>query len=84
MFGLLTIGGQPGPAGTIVTATFDGVPGPTVATTAAGGYRVDFPSGGEDCANRAGAAIAVVINGQVFATGTVGGSPATRVDITIP
>ena len=39
LFGLLTIGGQPGPAGTIVTATFDGVPGPTVATTAAASTR---------------------------------------------
>ena len=84
VFGLLTIGGQPAPAGTIATATFDGVTGPSQASTAAGGYRVDFPSGGDDCANRSGAALAIIINGQAFPTGAVGNSPATRVDITIP
>ena len=83
VFGLLTIGGQPGPAGTIVTITFDGAAGRSVVTSAAGGYRVDFPSGGEDCANRAGAAIAIVVGGQAFTVGTLGGSPATRMDITV-
>ena len=84
IFGLLTIGGQPGPAGTMVTITFDGAPGPSVTTIAAGGYRVDFPSGGEDCANRAGSGLAIVVNGQSFAAGTLGGSPANRFDITVP
>ncbi len=84
VFGLLTIGGQPGPVGTIATATFDGVTGPSQASTAAGGYRVDFPSGGDDCANRGGAAIAIVINGQPFSAGTAGATPANRLDIAIP
>jgi hypothetical protein len=84
IFGLLTIGGQPGPAGTIVTITFDGAVGPSVTTSAAGGYRVDYPSGGDDCANRSGAALAIVVSGQSFAAGTLGGTPATRLDVTVP
>jgi hypothetical protein len=84
VIGLLTIGGAAAPAGTVVTLTFDGVPGPTATTTAAGGYRVDFPGANDECANRPGAAIAVVVNGQSFPTGAVVGSTVVRKDIAVP
>lgn len=84
VIGIFTIAGAPAPAGTSVSLAFDGVIGPTRATTAAGGYRVDYFAGPEGCANRVGAAIAVVYNGQVFPTGhTVGDSPGAPVNVTI-
>jgi hypothetical protein len=88
IFGTLTVAGQPAPAGTIVQATFDGRPGVARFTAEAGGYRIDFDTGGESCINRAGAAIGVLLNGQVVATGkNVGqvmpGDPF-RFDIALP
>ena len=75
VIGTLTIGGAAAPAGTVVSLSFDGVVGPSRETSAAGGYRVDYAAGGADCANRVGASIAVIVNGQAFSTGaTVGGS----------
>ena len=69
------------PGSTAVAITFDGAAGPAGTVTVEGnatGYRVDYSSGGVDCANQAGAAISIVVNGQVFPTGaTVGsGDPA--------
>lgn len=72
------------PAGTSVSLAFDGVAGPTAVTAKAGGYRVDYGAGGQDCANRVGAAISVVVNGRSYSTGhTVGDSgPLLQFDIT--
>ncbi len=69
VIGLLTIGGAAAPAGTVVSLAFDGVVGPSQASAAAGGYKVYWTAGGEGCANRVGAAISVVVNGQFFPTG---------------
>ncbi|MCK6563431.1 MAG: hypothetical protein L6Q80_01630 [Dehalococcoidia bacterium] len=86
--GQLTIGGQLAPVGTVVSIAFDGVVGPGRPTVAAGGYRIDWSAGGEDCANRFGAAISIVVNGQAFASpysvGSTGGSPFIRFDIAVP
>jgi hypothetical protein len=62
---------------------FDGVPGPVEATTAAGGYRVDFGvSTDDDCANKAGAEISIVIDGRAYESGVeVGQAAAFRVDV---
>ncbi len=88
LVGFLTIGEAPAPAGTIVSLAFDGVIGPSRATTAAGGYRVDWSAGGDGCANRFGALIAVVVNGQSFASpftvGSSGGNPLQRFDVAAP
>lgn len=88
MVGQLTIGGQLAPVGTVVSIAFDGVVGPGKPTIAAGGYRVDWSAGGEGCANRFGAVISVVVNGQFvtspFSVGSTGGSPLIRFDVTIP
>ena len=49
----------------------------------AGGYYVDFNAGGGDCANKVGAAISVIVNGQTYGTGqTVGGGAVViRLDV---
>jgi hypothetical protein len=88
LFGTLTFAGQPAPAGTIVQVLFDGKPGLARATTQAGGYRLDFSAGGPGCANQVGAAISVLVQGQVFSTGSkvgdiVAGEPFRR-DIAVP
>jgi hypothetical protein len=58
--------------------------GPTRLTSAAGGYRVDYNAGPETCANRVGASIAVVVNGQFYPTGhTIGDSPGAPVNVTV-
>jgi hypothetical protein len=72
----LTIGGAAAPAGTAVSLAFDGVVGPSRSTTAAGGYRVDYSAAGSDCANRVGATISVIVNGQAFSTGAAVGDGA--------
>jgi hypothetical protein len=81
--GLLKIDGVDAPAGTTVQVAFDGVPGPEAVTREAGGYRVDFGiATSADCANRAGAAISIVIDGVEYETGRVVGSAAAiRFDI---
>lgn len=88
MVGQLTIGGALAPIGTVVSLAFDGVIGPGKPTVAAGGYRVDWSAGGEGCANRFGAAISVVVNGQYFVSpftvGSTGGSPFIRFDVAVP
>ena len=84
VFGLFTIGGAPAPKGTSVSLAFDGVVGPTRATTADGGYRVDYAAGPTTCANRVGAAISVVYNGGFYPTGhVVGDSPGVPVTKTL-
>lgn len=73
------------PAGTSVSLAFDGVIGPTAVTASAGGYRVDYGTGGQDCANRVGAAISVVVNGTFYPTGhTVGDTPGLPLRFDIP
>ena len=71
--GLFTIGGQPAPAGTLVTITFDGARGPSMYTTDAGGYRVDYAAGGQGhdppCTNVVGAEIGLLANGVLLDTG---------------
>ncbi len=80
VFGLFTIGGVDAPAGTEVGLAFDGVVGPVRATTAAGGYRVDYGAAPETCANRVGSGISVYYNGVLYPTGrTVGDSPGAPV-----
>jgi hypothetical protein len=83
VIGLLQIDGEDAPAGTEVMVAFDGVPGPAETTTAAGGYRVDFGvSTDDDCANKAGAEISIVIDGQAYESGVeVGQAAAFRVDV---
>jgi hypothetical protein len=79
----LKLEGTDVPAGTDAMVAFDGVPGPTRATAAAGGYRVDYGVATTgDCANRNGAKISVIINGVAYDTGTtVGAAIAFRFDI---
>lgn len=88
IFGLLTIGGAPAPAGTVVTVLFDGVAGPSVTIGEPGGYKINWSAGGSDCANRVGAAVAVSVNGQVFDSGQTvgggGGTPIIRLDVAVP
>jgi hypothetical protein len=92
VFGLLTINGEPAPRLTLVTLTFDGHPGISAYTSAAGGYRVDYAAGGQGhqppCINQFGAAIGVLVNGQQVATGVLVGDPVAnpilRFDVTIP
>ncbi len=86
VFGLLTIKGADAPLGTVATLAFDGIPGPSEASTQKGGYAVEFRSSNETCANRVGAALSVIINGQSFATGRIVGSTEAfvRFDIAIP
>lgn len=90
VFGLVTIGGLPAPVGTIVQLTFDGKGGPAerVAVDARGsGYSLIFDKGGPGCANRVGAAVSVLVNGQAVSTGKLVGDvelDAYRFDIAIP
>ncbi|MEO8539093.1 MAG: hypothetical protein ABI577_05075, partial [bacterium] len=84
VIGIFTIGGAPAPAGSVVSLAFDGVIGPGRPTTAAGGYRVDYFAAPEGCANRVGASISVVFNGQFYPTGhAIGDSPGAPVNLTI-
>lgn len=92
LFGLLTIGGVPAPAGTIVYLTFDGKPGSGVYTAAAGGYSVFYAAGGQGheppCINQVGSEIGVEVNGTVVGSGVHVGDPAAnpalRFDVAIP
>ncbi|MBI2764961.1 MAG: hypothetical protein HYX53_03520 [Chloroflexi bacterium] len=69
VIGTLTIGGAPAPAGTIVQMVLGGKLGLASRTAAAGGYRVDYWAGAAGCSNESGAAIGVLVNGQVFDSG---------------
>jgi len=81
--GSLRISGTGAPLGTVVYLAFDGVLGPSKTTTKAGEYNVDFWTGGETCANRVGAAISVVVNGQSFASGHTIGDGAYLIPVLI-
>jgi hypothetical protein len=84
IFGLLKINGEDAPVGTPVSLAFDGVIGPTVTTTSAGGYRILWGAGGGDCVNKSGAALAVVVSGRLFDTGQLaGGNIVIRLDIDV-
>ena len=71
--GHFTIAGQPAPAGTLVTMTFDGGIGVSAYTTAEGGYRVDYAAGGAGhdppCINQVGAEMGLLVNGVLVDTG---------------
>jgi hypothetical protein len=87
--GALSLHGGAAPIGTLVTVAFDGVAGPSRATDESdakqGGYHVDFYIAAESCANRAGATISVIVDGQVFSTnGRVGGAQLTVAPIVVP
>jgi hypothetical protein len=85
VIGTMTIKGSPVPAGKAVGLAFDGVPGPSQATRAAGGYRVDFSPGDAACANRDGASIAIIVDGVLYPTPLVVGAAAgQRFDLLIP
>lgn len=87
VFGRLTIGGANVPAGTTATLLFDGVAGYSASTREPGGYRVDYWAGSSDCANRVGAEISVMVNGQAFPTGRSigdGGGPVIVLHIALP
>ncbi len=87
VFGRLTIGGAKVPAGTTATLLFDGVAGYSASTREPGGYRVDYWAGSSDCANRVGAEISVMVNGQAFPTGRSigdGGGPVIVLHIALP
>lgn len=93
IFGFLTIGGEPAPAGTLVTVTFDGHQGPSVYTAAAGGYRIDYSAGGQGhtppCTNVVGSRFGFVVNGEtVVSTAVDVGDPIASLvfdfDIAIP
>jgi hypothetical protein len=88
VFGLVTIGGAAAPAGTVLALAFDGVPGPTATVTVEdgkAGYRMLYAGGGGDCANKVGAAMSLIVNGQAFSTGgLVGGGVALRFDVVVP
>jgi len=67
----------------VVSLAFDGVLGPSRTTDKAGEYNIDFSAGGEACANRVGAVISVVVNGQSFASGHTVGDGAYLIPVLI-
>jgi hypothetical protein len=92
LFGHFTIGGQPAPAGTLVTLTFDGKPGPNIYTAAPGGYAFFWSAGGQGhnppCINQVGTEFGFLINGQAVRTGVHVGDPEAYLvfdfDIALP
>ncbi len=79
VIGLFTINGQPAPAGTLITLTFNGLPGPSAFTAAAGGYRVDYAAGGQGreppCINEFGSLLGLLVDGVLTDTGVHVGDP---------
>jgi hypothetical protein len=92
IFGLFTIGGEQAPAGTLVTLTFDGKPGPSAYTEAAGGYRVFYAAGGQGheppCINIVGSMMGMTTGGQHLESGAAVGDVQTRLafrfDVAVP
>ena len=79
VFGLVTIGGLPAPASTVVQLSFDGKAGPAERVTVdsrGSGYSLIFDNGGPGCANRVGAAVSLLVNGQAVSTGKLVGDIA--------
>ena len=91
IFGLLTTAFVQAPAETLVTLTFDGEPGISEYTIAAGGYRVFYAAGGQGhsprCINEVGSALGLLINGVRIDLGVKVGDeaarPALRFDVSI-
>ena len=77
--GSITLGGEPAPPGTVVSLAFDGVAGPSTQAVVEDGvasFAIDYAPGPDDCANRMGAAVTVVVNGVAYPTGhSVDGDP---------
>jgi hypothetical protein len=88
ILGLLTVGGVAAPVNTVVQITFDGKAGLASAVRETGGYRVFYEAGGATCANKVGAAMAIVVNGLSFDTHVKVGDPEAavffRFDIAAP
>ncbi len=82
IFGTFTIGGAPAPPGTLVTLTFDGKPGPSAYTEAAGGYRVFYAAGGQGheppCINVVGSMMGLTTGGLHIESGSAVGDVETR------
>lgn len=82
VLGLLAFGGVQAPAETLVTLTFNGLPGPSEYTLAAGGYRVFYAAGGQGhdprCINEVGTELGLLINGVQINTGVKVGDEAAR------
>ncbi|MEP6871212.1 MAG: hypothetical protein ABI939_05105 [Anaerolineaceae bacterium] len=91
IFGLLTLGSVQAPAETLVTLTFDGQPGVSEYTVAAGGYRVFYAAGGQGheprCINEVGSELGLLINGVPINVGVKVGDeaarPALRFDVSV-
>ena len=92
VIGLFTIGGQPAPAGTLITLTFNGRRGPSKYITEAGGYGIFYAAGGQGheppCINQVGSEIGVLVNGQAEQSGVMVGDPISRLvftfDVALP
>lgn len=84
IFGTLTVGGAPAPAGTTVQILFDGKAGPAVRTTDAGGYKILFDVGGASCSNHVGAMISFRVNGVLVETVRSVVADSVRHDIALP
>lgn len=77
ILGLLTIGGVPAPAGTVVQSVLDGKLGPAAFVREAGGYRLDYDIAGPACSNHTGVTIGVLVNGQIATAPRLIGDPLT-------
>ncbi len=92
VIGLFSIGGEPAPAGTLITLTFDGKRGPAAYIPEAGGYRVFYAAGGQGheppCINQVGSELGVMVNGQAVQSGVRVGDEASRLvfrfDVALP
>lgn len=92
IFGTFSIGGEAAPAGTLVTLTFDGKPGPSAYTAEAGGYRVFYAAGGQGheppCINIVGSLMGLTTGGAHVETGAAVGDVQTRLafrfDVALP
>lgn len=86
--GIITIGGEPAPPGTVVTLLFNGVAGPSAAVVVEdgrSGYSFRFSPGPAGCANRPGASLTVVIDGVGYSAGTwIAGEPFLLRNIAVP
>ncbi len=77
--GTLSVAGQPVPAGTLVTMTFNGKPGPSAYMEADGGFRIFYAAGGQGfdppCINEVGSLIGILVDGRQADTGVAVGAP---------
>ena len=90
--GHFTIAGDLAPADTLVTLAFDGNPGPSGYTGAAGGYYIDYAAGGQGheppCINVVGSQLGIIVNGHLYNSGVTVGDPAAYLfflfDVNVP